>query len=50
VNGRSVISDFMDESAVASLTRDFDVPYDPHLVDRRADVLSALATAAGGSR
>lgn len=40
-----VISEFMDEDAVAGLTRDFEVHYDPGLVDRPGDLVSALADA-----
>lgn len=37
---RVVISEFMDERAVAALKRQFDVLYDPGLVDRAADLLA----------
>lgn len=37
-----VISEFMDKGAVRSLTTDFDVIYDPGLVDRRGDLLAVL--------
>jgi len=40
-----VISEFMDEAAVASLAREFDVRYDAKLVDRRDDLLAGLADA-----
>lgn len=40
-----VISEFMDEPAVASLAGSFDVMYDPELVNRRDDLLSVLANA-----
>jgi (S)-sulfolactate dehydrogenase len=40
-----VISEFMDEAAVASLARRFDVRYDPTLVERRADLAAGLADA-----
>lgn len=40
---RIVISEFMDEPAVASLARRFDVRYDPTLVERRAELASSLA-------
>ena len=42
---RIVISEFMDEPAVASLARCFDVRYDPTLVDRRAGLAAGLADA-----
>ncbi len=42
---RIVISEFMDEAAVASLARRFDVRYDAKLVDRRDDLLAGLADA-----
>jgi len=42
---RVVISEFMDEPAVASLARRFDVRYDPTLVDRRAELAAGLAEA-----
>jgi (S)-sulfolactate dehydrogenase len=38
-----LISEFMDEGAVASLTRQFDTTYDATLVDRRAELLGKLA-------
>jgi (S)-sulfolactate dehydrogenase len=37
-----VISEFMDEEAIRSLSTDFDVIYDPGLVDRRAELLATL--------
>ena len=40
-----VISEFMDEAAVASLARQFDVRYDAKLVDRRDDLLAGLVDA-----
>ena len=40
-----VISEFMDEAAVASLARQFDVRYDAKLVDRRDDLLAGLVNA-----
>jgi len=40
-----VISEFMDEAVVDSLRADFDVVYEPALVDRRDALLSALAVA-----
>jgi len=40
-----VISEFMDETAVASLARQFDVRYDAKLVDRRDDLLAGLVNA-----
>jgi (S)-sulfolactate dehydrogenase len=42
---RIVITEFMDEAAVASLARRFDVRYDAKLVDRRDDLLAGLADA-----
>ncbi len=42
---RIVISEFMDEAAVASLARRFEVRYDASLVERRADLAAALADA-----
>jgi (S)-sulfolactate dehydrogenase len=44
---RIVISEFMDPRAVATLASGFQVTYDPALVDRRADLLDALAEADG---
>lgn len=40
-----VISEFMDESAVASLRADFDVRHDSLLVDRPADLRAAMQSA-----
>lgn len=40
-----VISEFMDNPAVDSLRRDFDVRYEPDLVDRRDDLLRAVQSA-----
>ena len=40
-----VISEFMDQGAVDSLARDFDVVYDQKLVDRHVDLLAAVASA-----
>ena len=40
-----VISEFMDEAAVAALRADFDVRYEPDLVDRRDALLAALPSA-----
>jgi (S)-sulfolactate dehydrogenase len=40
-----VISEFMDTGAVELLRRDFQVLYEPDLVDRRADLLKAAANA-----
>ncbi|ANN67951.1 hydroxyacid dehydrogenase [Bordetella bronchialis] len=40
-----VISEFMDTGAVDLLRRDFRVRYEPDLVDRRADLLKAVAQA-----
>jgi Phosphoglycerate dehydrogenase and related dehydrogenases len=40
-----VITEFMDEPAVAALSRRFDVRYDPQLVDARDELLQACAAA-----
>jgi (S)-sulfolactate dehydrogenase len=40
-----VISEFMDEAAVDALRREFDVRYEPDLVDRPDDLLEAVADA-----
>ena len=40
-----VISEFMDQQAVDSLAADFDVLYDPALVDRSDDLVAAVASA-----
>lgn len=40
-----VISEFMDAAAIDALRQDFDVRYEPDLVDRRADLLQAVARA-----
>mgnify|MGYP001828500042 FL=1 len=40
-----VISEFMDQGAVDSLAADYDVVYDPQLVDRQDDLLAAVASA-----
>lgn len=40
-----VISEFMDESAVAGLAKDYDVLYDPQLVDRPDALADALGDA-----
>ena len=40
-----VISEFMDQAAVDSLAADFDVLYDPQLVDRHDDLLASVASA-----
>lgn len=40
-----VITEFMDESAVAGLAADFIVRYDPDLADRRGDLLGSLGSA-----
>ena len=40
-----VISEFMDQGAVDCLAADFDVVYDPQLVDRHDDLLAAVASA-----
>lgn len=42
-----VISEFMDESAIGELLADYDVLYDPGLVERRRDLLALLAGARG---
>jgi (S)-sulfolactate dehydrogenase len=42
---RIVISEFMDEAAVAELAARFDVRYDRHLVDRPQDLAAELADA-----
>lgn len=42
-----VITEFMDESTVRSLSADFDVVYDPELVDRRGDLLAIVESARG---
>ena len=42
---RVVISEFMDEAAVAALAAQFDVAYDRDLVDRRDDLCSQVAEA-----
>lgn len=40
-----VITEFMDPPAVASLANKFELTYDPGLVDRRSDLIDALAGA-----
>jgi (S)-sulfolactate dehydrogenase len=40
-----VISEFMDTPAIDALRHEFDVRYEPDLVDRRADLLQAVAHA-----
>ena len=40
-----VISEFMDQAAVDGLAAEFDVRYDPNLVDRAADLVAAVAEA-----
>jgi len=40
-----VITEFMDQAAVDSLAADFDLVYDPQLVDRHEDLLTAVASA-----
>ena len=40
-----VIAEFMDEATVAELARDYDVLYEPDLVERPADLKAALAGA-----
>ncbi|WP_233237767.1 hydroxyacid dehydrogenase [Bordetella sp. LUAb4] len=42
---RIVISEFMDSPAVDTLRADFDVQYEPDLVDRREDLLRAVQSA-----
>jgi (S)-sulfolactate dehydrogenase len=42
-----VICEFMDDASVAKLAADFDTLYDPTLVDRRPELLAALANADG---
>jgi (S)-sulfolactate dehydrogenase len=42
-----VITEFMDASTVRSLSTDFDVVYDPALVDRRGDLLALVDDARG---
>ncbi len=42
-----VISEFMDESAIGELLADYEVLYDPGLVERRQDLLALLAEARG---
>ncbi len=42
---RIVISEFIDESAIAALARSHEVVYDPGLVDRSPDLEASLATA-----
>jgi (S)-sulfolactate dehydrogenase len=42
-----VITEFMDASTVRSLSTDFDVVYDPDLVDRRGDLLALVDDARG---
>jgi (S)-sulfolactate dehydrogenase len=43
---RVVVSEFMDEPAVAALARAHDVLYEPGLVDRRVDLLARVGDAA----
>lgn len=45
--GRVVITEFMDEAAVARLAEDHDVLYDPDLVDDRARMIAEVAAADG---
>jgi (S)-sulfolactate dehydrogenase len=40
-----VISEFMDQTAVDSMAADFDLVYDPALVDRHEDLLAAVESA-----
>jgi (S)-sulfolactate dehydrogenase len=42
---RIVISEFMDDAAVASLRRQFDTVYDPALVEQRGELLASLEDA-----
>jgi (S)-sulfolactate dehydrogenase len=42
-----VVTEFMDEAAVAALRADFSVRYDPGLVDRPDDLVGAVARARG---
>ena len=42
-----VISEFMDEAAIRAELAGFDVRYEPDLVDRRSDLLAAVATCRG---
>lgn len=42
-----VISEFMEDAAVAGLAADFAIHYDPGLVDRRTELLESLASARG---
>jgi (S)-sulfolactate dehydrogenase len=42
---RIVIGEFMDEAAVARLAAEFDTTYDAALVDRRTELIAALADA-----
>jgi len=44
---RIIISEFMDQAAVDGLARDFDVLYDPDLVDRPDELLRAVGPARG---
>ncbi len=44
-NAKIVISEFMDEAAVAGLAARFDVRYDPELVDRPEELLAAVGEA-----
>lgn len=43
-NMKIIITEFMDERAVAQLAAEHDVVYDPKLVDQPADLLAAAAT------
>jgi (S)-sulfolactate dehydrogenase len=42
-----VISEFMDQAAVDTLAADFDVLYEPDLVDRPEDLIAAIGSARG---
>ena len=42
-----VISEFMDQAAVAGLSHDFEVQYDPQLVERPDDLIAGAAEARG---
>lgn len=42
-----VITEFMDDTAVQSLSSDFDVTYDPELASRRADLLAIVRDVTG---
>jgi (S)-sulfolactate dehydrogenase len=44
---RVVIAEFMDDAAVAALRAQFQVTFDPGLVERRAELAGALRSLAG---